>query len=59
MRLISEKNFAEAEACFKRAFLHYHEIGHAKTKDMLILNTVANILTGSTINPFSSPEAQM
>ena len=55
----SEKNFEEAESCFKEAFQHYHEIGHSKTRDMLILNTVSNILTGMTINPFSSPEAQM
>jgi hypothetical protein len=54
-----EKNWEEAETALKQAFLFFHQLGHSKTKDLLILGSVANILAGLSISPFSSPEAQM
>ena len=56
---ILEKSWEEAEASFKQAFQLYHESGHNKTRDMLVLQSVTSILCENTISPFSSPEAQM
>ena len=56
---IIEKDWEEAETSFKLAFQHYHESGHTKTRDMLILQACSSILCEAVISPFSSPEAQM
>lgn len=56
---ILEKNWEEADEFVRKAFQQYHELGHEKTKEMLLLCTATSILTGAAINPFGSPEAQM
>lgn len=56
---ILEKSWEEAEASFKQAFQLYHESGHNKTRDMLVLQSATSILCENPISPFSSPEAQM
>eukprot|EP01029_Cantina_marsupialis_P031085 TRINITY_DN873_c0_g4_i1.p1 TRINITY_DN873_c0_g4~~TRINITY_DN873_c0_g4_i1.p1 ORF type:complete len:490 (-),score=162.99 TRINITY_DN873_c0_g4_i1:170-1639(-) len=56
---VANKNWAPAENEFYSAFRSFQEIGDIKAKDCLKYAVFVNMLAGSEIDPFASPEAKV
>eukprot|EP00184_Porphyridium_aerugineum_P002586 CAMPEP_0184708474 /NCGR_PEP_ID=MMETSP0313-20130426/37796_1 /TAXON_ID=2792 /ORGANISM="Porphyridium aerugineum, Strain SAG 1380-2" /LENGTH=437 /DNA_ID=CAMNT_0027170063 /DNA_START=84 /DNA_END=1397 /DNA_ORIENTATION=+ len=56
--LMGDKNFEQAKTDFYEAFKSYDEAGNTRRIQCLKYLVLANMLAGSEINPFDSPEAK-